>query len=341
MRTKGNKFDLLASQILGDDNASSGDPVAEKPSVRPSRVKPALRSSANKRQPVFEARQASVAEASSGKIKTVKILAVDPARIRPWSGHNRDYAELSETRCADLIDGFKRIGQQFPAIVRALPADDDQHDYEFICGARRHWTATHMGRDLQVEVRVMDDKEAFLLQDVENRDREDISDYERACDYVRALPLFFDGNKSRMAESLQIDPGNFSRMLQLADLPTEIVEAYSDRRDLLTHHGQIYTKALTDAAAAKRLIAAAKDLKDRELTGRQVIKLLKGVIAQKGRAAPTPARRKATRMGELEWSPGAKKGQCELNFKVPDASDHAAIERLVGDFTALLKKLAE
>ena len=339
MKTKANRFERMTSQILGDDTLIPATPSKESEGKRTSRVKRANLSSVTKRPSVLEARQASVAEATSGKIKTVKILAVNPDRIRAWHGHNRDYAELSETRCADLIDGFKRIGQQFPAIVRALGETDDKYDFEFICGARRHWTATHLGRELLVEVRDMDDKEAFLLQDVENRDREDISDYERACDYVAALPLFFDDNKARMAESLQIDAGNFNRLLQLADLPKEIIDAYSDRRDLVTHHGQIYIKALADPASAKRLLSAARKLKGRELTGRQVIKLLRNAIAEQG-SAKASAKRKKALVGELEWSRGKKKGQCELNFTLPDASDQAAINRLMGDFAALIKQLA-
>ena len=57
-----------------------------------------------------------------------------------WSGHNRDYALLTEERCADLIESIKAQGrQEIPAIVRRLSGDDG-YDFEVICGARRHWS---------------------------------------------------------------------------------------------------------------------------------------------------------------------------------------------------------
>ena len=63
---------------------------------------------------------------------------------------------------------------------------------EVICGARRHWTITWLRANnyprfrYLIEERELTDEEAFRLADIENRDREDISDYERAVDYVEA-----------------------------------------------------------------------------------------------------------------------------------------------------------
>ena len=101
-------------------------------------------------------------------------------------GHNRDYAALNEETCADLIESFKAEGRQnFPAIVRRVE-DDPEHDWEVICGARRHWTVSWMRAHHQpdfkflIEPRELTDEEAFRLADLENRSRRDLSDYERA-----------------------------------------------------------------------------------------------------------------------------------------------------------------
>jgi hypothetical protein len=67
-------------------------------------------------------------------------------------------------------------------------ADRVAREYEVICGARRHWTVAWLRANnyrqfrFLVEVRELSDEEAFRLSDIENRDREDISDYERAID---------------------------------------------------------------------------------------------------------------------------------------------------------------
>lgn len=311
------RFEALKDTALNTDKGAESAPRARRTSV-------------------LAKRQADVGAVASGKLKTIRLLEHDPARIRAWHGHNRDYEALSEKRCKDLIDGFKRAGQQFPAIVRIVN-DSDQFDYEFVCGARRHWTAGHLERDLMIEVRELDDRDAFLLQDIENRDREDVSDLERARDYHRALPQFFEGNVSRMAEQLQIDRGNFTRLLQMVDLPVVVVAAYADERELVVHHGAMYTKMLKDPDSRKRVMAAAKAFKDKPAEGKNVVAALK--------AAATGASNKAQAKPELfsEGSLSAKtkpSGQCEIKFALPQSSDAASRKALEADFARLLDALS-
>ena len=136
-------------------------------------------------------RETALSNIASGKRRDIQLFLVKPDKVRMWSEHNRDYSLLNPQRCADLIEGFRRAGkQEFPAIVRRL-SGDEAYDYELICGARRHWTANYLGWDLLIEVRDLNDRQAFTLQDLENRDREDISDYERALDYKKALARYF------------------------------------------------------------------------------------------------------------------------------------------------------
>lgn len=120
---------------------------------------------------------------------------VDPARCVIWEGHNSDYAALNPTTCADLIESFQAQGrQEVPAIVRRVRGDP-QHDFEVICCARRHWTASWMRANgfpafaFLVEPRELTDEEAFRVADLENRIRRDLSDVERARDYARGRAL--------------------------------------------------------------------------------------------------------------------------------------------------------
>jgi ParB family chromosome partitioning protein len=76
------------------------------------------------------------------------------------------------------------------------------------------------------------DEEAFRVSDIENRSRKDISDWERANEYLRALDEFYDGSQSEMAEHLKISRSWLSRLLDVARLPAEIVEIFADTHDL-------------------------------------------------------------------------------------------------------------
>jgi ParB family chromosome partitioning protein len=155
-----------------------------------------------------------------------------------WEGHNRDYTLLTEERCADLIESMKAQGrQEIPAIVRRVTGDS-QFDFEVICGARRHWSISwlraHNYPDFKflVDVREIGDEEAFRLADIENRARDDLTDYERAKDYLRALNTYYDGRQKTMAERLKVTESWLTRYLDLARLPRELTVAFVNVQEL-------------------------------------------------------------------------------------------------------------
>ena len=87
-----------------------------------------------------------------------------------------------------------------------------------------------------IEVRDLEDEECFRLSDLENRNRKDISDYERALDYQGALKRYYD-TQSAMAQRLNVAENWLSRYLLLANLQKEIVDAYADIHDLKLRQG--------------------------------------------------------------------------------------------------------
>jgi len=191
---------------------------------------------------------------------------VDPARCRIWEGHNRDYAALNEATCADLIESFKAEGRQnFPAIVRRIDGDTE-HDWEVICGARRHWTTSWMRVHHQpdfkflIEPRELTDEEAFRLADLENRSRRDLSDYERAHDYARAVERYYNGSQQQMAERLEVSRSWLSRYLELARLPSDVVTAFASPHVIGISHAANLAPLLRADDQRDRIIAEAKRL---------------------------------------------------------------------------------
>ena len=187
---------------------------------------------------VLTGRSNRLADLASGAIVNRTHELVDPARCRMWAGHNRDYGLLNEERCADLIESIKAQGrQEMPAIVRRVGGDPD-FDFEVICGARRHWSISwlrsHNYPDFKflVDVREIGDEEAFRLADIENRARDDLSDLERARDYLRALDAYYEGRQKTMAERLKVSESWLTRYLDLARLPSELTQAFVNPQDL-------------------------------------------------------------------------------------------------------------
>ena len=211
-------------------------------------------------------RLTGLARVTAGDIKEKTLKLVDPARCRMWERHNRRYDLLNESVCGDLLESLRSQGEQeFPAIVRRVE-DDPAFDFEVICGARRHWAVSYLKnvehRDIRylVEERELTDEQAFRLADVENRSRKDISDYERALDYRHAVETFYGGTAQRMAERLEVPKAWLSRFLDLAKLPTDVVEAFGDVRQLRENHAREIKPLLADGASRPRVMAEAKRL---------------------------------------------------------------------------------
>jgi ParB family chromosome partitioning protein len=215
---------------------------------------------------ILASRENRMAALASGAVVGRAIEQVDPARCRLWSEHNRDYDALDEIRCADLIESFKAQGrQEVPAIVRRVRGVPDI-DFEVICGARRHWTVSwlraHNYTDFRflVEVRDLTDEEAFRISDLENRAREDLSDIERARDYLRALDRYYGGSQKDMAERLEKSTAWLSRYLDLARLPAELVAAFADSHQLKIKHVTQLKPLLKPDNRAQRVLAEARVL---------------------------------------------------------------------------------
>lgn len=223
------------------------------------------------------------------------VLHVDPDTCRPWEGRPRPDAALTPETCADLIASIRETGQIVPAIARALPPGGAAA-YEIVCGARRLLAARHLAAEgsdtgLLVDLRDIDDAEAFRLADLENRARTDISDLARARSYAAALARHFDGVQRHMARALGVGEAWLSRHLVLARLPETLVAAFTSPDDIRESHARAISRLLADPAALPRLEAEAARLAAERADGAspkaaKVLGRLRAALS----AAPAPRR---------------------------------------------------
>lgn len=212
---------------------------------------------------ILEGRNNRLAELATGTSVARIHESVDPAVCKIWDGHNRDYSALNEETCRDLIDSLRAQGrQEVPAIVRRLKGDAG-FSYEVICGARRHWSVAwlraHDRPDLKflVEPRELNDEEAFRIADLENRSRSDLSDYERATDYARAIERYYGGSQQRMVERLQVTKSWLSRYLELAKLPSEVVACFQSPHVIKITHAAALAPVLSHPMSRDGILAEA------------------------------------------------------------------------------------
>lgn len=296
----------------------------------------------------FLKRSTTIGDRLSGELEEKTLHWVDPAECRMWAGHNRAYDLLNEDTCRDLIDGIRAQGrQEFPAIVRRAPGPDGTI-YEVICGARRHFAVSWLRANSYpqfkylIEVRDLTDEEAFRLADIENRDREDISDYERARDYAHAVEAYYGGRQKTMAARLEVSEAWLSRYLQMARLPDAVIAAYASIRDIRELHARQLKPLLADDVARERVIdaagtiaarqAAARDGQGAPMDGAQVTAALKaaGAGAKPATSAPeTLFRRSAGESGIR----ARRKGK-SIVMEFPEGLSVGSLEAAFGHFLA-------
>lgn len=181
-------------------------------------------------------------------------IRLKPAECSVWAGNARDYGLLTEDRLRSLIDSIlAENGNRIPVVVRRTPKAE--LPYELVIGTRRHWAVSWLNAhhypdiDLVAIIEDIDDEAAFRLADIENREREDISDLERGANYKAAVEAYYDGVQSRMAERVKLSKSSLARYIGLTDLPSSVVNAFHSPMDLQVRHGDKLLPLVRNRAA--------------------------------------------------------------------------------------------
>jgi ParB family chromosome partitioning protein len=284
---------------------------------------------------------------------TPEVLSVDPRTCRVWPGNQRAAERLNEERCQDLIESFLSLGHQHtPAFARVSTANDGS-DYEIVAGSRRLWAATWVREnhrpDFQFRIKLLglSDEEACWLSDSENRERDDVSDYERALAYKHVLAAYYN-SQVEMATRYNMTESKLSRYLRLAELPVQIANAFSDWPDLKIYYAPALLKLLRQPGAAKKILKKATELhivhEERALadktplTGKQVFTTLLAAAKTQRGGARGPVREFATNdRTHLRVTACNKAG---IAIVVPHNSG-ASIDDIVSSFRACLEEFHE
>lgn len=256
-----NKRDTAIANFLEDIKSSGITPpkeqeVASKPSALVERQKPAL---------------------------NYFVKKIPHTACLPWEFANR--LDISTETCADLIDSINLVAQRIPAIVRPSKTNPDK--YELICGARRLFACQTLDIDILVAIAELDDKEAALVMDLENREREDISAYERGRDYKRWIHEGIYKNAAEICQKTGIKKALLSQLMSIAELPEAVIRAFKHPSNLPFRWARELIKVYkTSPEHARKLTEIAYQLKDKELDVKEVFRQLRHLDQQKKVAPP-------------------------------------------------------
>ena len=185
------------------------------------------------------------------------VVSVDPFRCRMWELHDRLEGHISAESCRSEIDSFERHGQLVPALGRPLKYVPE-FDVELVCGARRLFVARHLKKALLVDLRELTDREAIVSIDIENRQRADVSPYERGLSYAQWLRAGYFRSQDDIARALKISASQVSRYLKLSRLPSVIVSAFDNPAGIREGWGLELIEILEDPARRYAVIRAAR-----------------------------------------------------------------------------------
>ena len=270
--------------------------------------------------------------------RTVKrpTIRIKPTECSIWPGNARDYEGLSHARCASLIESIKEEnGNREPVVIRRTP--DGEKPYELIVGTRRHFSVSwlrdnqHSSIELIARIETLDDEGAFRLADIENREREDVTDLERARNYRHAVDAYYNGVRAHMAERLAISKQYLHNLMQLAELPEEIVRAFASPADLKVSYGMKLSPLVKSEDHRESLLQEAAQIRREQdvrlssdadpIDGGQVFQRLAAVV-QKPRSSREATRSRPTlqassgeRIGEIVSDTRAKGLTININPK--------------------------
>jgi ParB family chromosome partitioning protein len=329
MKKTSKRTSSFLSSVMTGLHGEAQEPETREAPTEQTKEKPAEEGSATKfEKRLFHAEDAYVR--TEPRFENTDLVRLDPKECRIWAFHNRRYDLLDENNCADLIEGFQESGrQELAGIVRRVN-DDSGFEYEVIAGARRHWTCAQLGWKYLAEIRDLTDEEAFILSDIENRSRKDISDYERAIDYRRALTDILSEKGQRegrskaamtqaeFAKRLGKSEAWLSQFLYLASLPVEIVAAFPQLTDIGLSHGRELKPLLDKPSSREKLIKEAQALaQDKSRTVATVMRRLLAVGQDRKKTVQT-----SNVLGVFEGKEGKKaitvkrKGKRDLSIEL-------------------------
>jgi ParB family chromosome partitioning protein len=186
------------------------------------------------------------------------VISVSPFRCRVWKLHDRLEELINEKSCKDEIESFQEHGQLVPVMGRRVM--EEGFDVELIYGARRLFVARHINAALLVEMRDISDRDAIVAMDIENRQRKDISPYERGLSYARWLRAGYFESQDEVARALKVSASQVSRLLTLARLPSVVVDAFGCPGEICEGWGLGLAEALEQPERRKSTIQAAREI---------------------------------------------------------------------------------
>ena len=297
-----------------------------------------------------EENQRLKAERAAGML----VLRVDPKRVRATefiNRHERAFLE-SDPKFIELKSSLRANGQEQPIRVRAVEGDPAV-EFEIVSGHRRHRAALALDAELEggfpvlalVDGKAAESRDLVLKMYRENEERADLSAFEKGTMFQQWLATGVFTEQGELAAAIGVSDATVTKYLQIAELPSFVVAAFSDPRDIAVRWSHDLVKALkAQPAKVEEVALRLANTSPRPDAGAVARALIaSGEATRESRSSPSReqaikidgrvALRLQRRDGRftLKFYQLDKRAQREITEEILELAERRVRERLKGD----------
>lgn len=168
---------------------------------------------------------------------------LDPKCINVSRWANRDEGSFHTKEFQSLKEEIAEAGGNVQPI-KVRPVVGVPGIYEIVFGHRRHRACRELGISVLALIEELDDASLFTQMDRENRQRADLRPYEQGVMYAKALDEGLFPSQRKLAESLGVDVSGAGRLIALARLPSDVLNAFKSPLDIQFDWGPALNAAI-------------------------------------------------------------------------------------------------
>src|SRR3984957_19430133 len=169
------------------------------------------------------------------------VLRLDPKRVRATqfiNRHERAFLE-SDPKFIELKDSLRLNGQEQPIRARSVTGDAAA-DFEIVSGHRRHRAALALDAEVEggflllalLDGKAAESRDLVLKMYRENEERADLSAFEKGAMFRQWLFRGVFAAQGQLAGAIGVSDATVTKYLQIAELPSSVVAAFSAPRDI-------------------------------------------------------------------------------------------------------------
>jgi ParB family chromosome partitioning protein len=288
------------------------------------------------------------------RVAGMLVLRLDPKRVRSTqfiNRHERAFLE-SDPKFIELKDSLRLNGQEQPIRVRAV-ANDPTADFEIVSGHRRHRAALALDAEIAggfpllalLDGKASESRDLVLKMYRENEERADLSAYEKGAMFRQWLASGVFAEQGHLAAAIGVSDATVTKYLQIAELPSSVVAAFADPRDIAVRWSHDLVKALKAQPAkveeAAQRLANTSPRPDAGAVARALIASAEATRESRG----SPSREQAIKIDgrvalrlqrrdgrfTLKFYQLDKKAQREITEEILELAERRVRERLKGE----------